>query len=827
MQVDKQPSPWPCVAMLVGLLLFCLAAPRYWQPDDSPNSSADIELTNEHAGEGRFFDPTASSGLALPDSRFEFGDVKLGLFGNIQNADNSNPWATPTIEELVAARSVGPFDSSFRHDHGRSFDWPIIMSPTDSSFQPDDSNTITIPTEPVQPGPFVTSSLEFMGALYVEYSPASIFHEAASRLVEEVPTILSAWSKTAPGYNSDFASRSTLRLTRPGDRLAMLPTPPKKTSWCVPQVLFEQLERLGDHAYSAQWASHVGNQLHALTEREQLEGDDVQSILADLTDSAQEALHMADNSDDNQLRVELLRAHWALARRLDCWAAMHEERVALRFHGRVAARGSLGPYFDNTAQSPAGHDVLSLSRDLETYEKTRDPQLGRQVVEQQRSLASSPGTYDRALAESMEQHYRNANIRLAITAEMLNRMLGPEKSESRPIRDRIAGASVRGQSEIRSESRVQLAPANDEWQLEVQTNGVVESDTFANAGPVRLRSKGATQFSGTKSVIVDSMGVRLQPSDVEATSNNRLVGVTTDYDWVPLFGGYARDRAMQEYHAKQGWARTQVESRITFEAESSLDRETHEAMESVRKKLYDRFTDRFSEYGIKLTTVEMKSTPERLVARVRVAGDDQLGSHTPRPRALSDSLASVQVHESAMTNLAMTLGLDGKRYTAPELQATLRNRFPQLVVKDPLDTRHDTVFQFAPKDAVQFHINNGRLELTIAFDSVELEGAAMDSVIVHAFYVPAVDGMNAELARDGALGIEGRFSPSERGRLHNIFKSVLPPERHLSLVHFEDPNDRRFEGLMITQLVLEDGWVGLAIGPESNNRVAERSRSLR
>ena len=57
----------------------------------------------------------------------------------------------------------------------------------------------------------------------------------------------------------------------------------------------------------------------------------------------------------------------------------------------------------------------------------------------------------------------------------------------------------------------------------------------------------------------------------------------------------------------------------------------------------------------------MKSTPERVVARVRVAGDDQLGSHTPRPRALSDSLASVQVHETAMTNLAVTLGLDGKR----------------------------------------------------------------------------------------------------------------------------------------------------------------------
>ena len=134
-------------------------------------------------------------------------------------------------------------------------------------------------------------------------------------------------------------------------------------------------------------------------------------------------------------------------------------------------------------------------------------------------------------------------------------------------------------------------------------------------------------------------------------------------------------------------------------------------MENARKNLYARFTDRFDEYGIKLTTVEMKSTPERLVARVRVAGDDQLGSHTPRPRALSDSLASVQVHESAMNNLAVTLGLDGKRYTAPSCKPRSANGSRKLVVKDPPEARHDTVFQFAPKDAVQFHVADGKLEL--------------------------------------------------------------------------------------------------------------------
>jgi len=87
--------------------------------------------------------------------------------------------------------------------------------------------------------------------------------------------------------------------------------------------------------------------------------------------------------------------------------------------------------------------------------------------------------------------------------------------------------------------------------------------------------------------------------------------------------------------------------------------------------------------------------------------------------------------------------------------------------------------------------------------------------------------LNAELVRDGSLGIEGHFSSTGRARLHNLFNRVLPPERRLPIVRVADPHQKQLDGLMITQLVLEDGWLGLAVGPTADSRVAERSRSLR
>ena len=78
--------------------------------------------------------------------------------------------------------------------------------------------------------------------------------------------------------------------------------------------------------------------------------------------------------------------------------------------------------------------------------------------------------------------------------------------------------------------------------------------------------------------------------------------------------------------------------------------------------------------GVELTPIELSTTAERVVARLRVAGEEQLAGHTPRPRAPSDSLASIQVHESALTNAAMSLELEGQRLSAKELQELIRAR---------------------------------------------------------------------------------------------------------------------------------------------------------
>jgi hypothetical protein len=854
--------------MLAIMVAFCLTVPRHWRkPADAARGVktlpplSNVEETGVRqphtcpvpVGEGVLFEFLTAhqwperSALA---SSFYIADgqrqpVAFG-FANLHGAAPPNTVVgdeglfslspAPTIDELVAERlSALDFESSWI---GRTASEPALAA--NSPAIGEEATGVSIDELVTTAEPLLSTTFAPIGRALVAYVPA----EMLPRLTAQAVRMYQLWSiwPVSTSEEIKLGAKSTLRFVEQYGSVATLPLGMEQTPvivpdkgfdlgsgidpWCVPQVLFEQLQRVARHEHSREWAEWTLSNLYVLTERSTLDGEDVQSVMANLGDAAQEAMRLADRTDDARLRVELLRAHWALARRLDRWSVAHEIRVAARAADRVAARGSLGTYFEG---SPDRLDTPTdqLTLQLEAYEESRDPQLGRQIVSKKRDLESSDDGLERALADAVEQHYRNANVRVAITADMLNRYIDQERSESRPLRDRIGGASIRGQTQFQSTSRVTLEPAVGRWDLDVQSQGTVRSSALADGGQAQFRSQTSTDFSARKRVVVGATGVVLQPASIDVDSHNRLMGVTTDADWLPLFATYARDRAVREYRARQHRAKMEVESKVAAEAVSAIDRETQDAVARVEKQIRERLTDRLAKFGVEVTPIELTTTHERVVARLRVASDEQPGSHTPRPRALSDSLASAQIHETALTNAAVSLELDGKRYTATELVELFQKKFPQAEMPTLDEDKRNTVFHFAKQNAVRFHIENGQLEVTLSLASVELDGRRMRNFVVHAFYTPAVNGLEAELVRDGSLGIEGRLGAAQRARLHNVFNSVLPPERRLPIVKLDDKNDPRLAGLMITQLVLEDGWMGLAVGPTTSERVAERSRSLR
>ena len=220
------------------------------------------------------------------------------------------------------------------------------------------------------------------------------------------------------------------------------------------------------------------------------------------------------------------------------------------------------------------------------------------------------------------------------------------------------------------------------------------------------------------------------------------------------------------------------------------------------------------------TIIDAQTTAERLTMRLRVAGDDQLGSCTPRPQAPIDCLASFQIHESMLNNALGRLQLEGKTFTLKQLAERFSQRFqrPNIFQINP---EHDNVLiTFADKDAVTVHCSEGQVVLTLAVAELSKEPRQWRNFQVEVHFKPEINGRLAELERDGPIQlISEPISMGSQIALRGIFSKAFPSKQHVTLMPERFLNDMNLKDLTVTQFTIDDGWIGVAI--------ADRPRDVR
>ena len=133
-------------------------------------------------------------------------------------------------------------------------------------------------------------------------------------------------------------------------------------------------------------------------------------------------------------------------------------------------------------------------------------------------------------------------------------------------------------------------------------------------------------------------------------------------------------------------------------------------------------------------------------------------------------------------------------------------------------------FVFKFDDAVHISCHGDRLELVLNVREVAHGIDKIRGFAVHAYFRPLIDGLDVRLIRDGTLQFDGHsLRTGPRVVLHSVFGKLLPKDQEIPLLRRDLDSDPRLEGLMVTQLAIEDGWIGLALGPEYPGRTAWRT----
>ena len=459
-------------------------------------------------------------------------------------------------------------------------------------------------------------------------------------------------------------------------------------------------------------------------------------------------------------------------------------------------------------------DFRGLLQHLEDYELRGLTEPAHWVAQAQQNLRWSHHEPVVRLGREVDAYYRNANFRVAFSAELLRRLMPEPDSREEPIDEHILGIRTRGSSESLTQLRVGFRPSDSSWQLRLLADGDVASLTTASQGPATFYTRGRSRFRAEKPITIDAGGIRWGRTEVGVDSDTALAGLRTDVDGVPLLGDIVQNIATRQYRSRTPAAELEAQQLLAQRVRSMLDAEVEQRIEELQGKFLAHFYRPLYHLDLNPVALEMRTTETRGIARYRLAGPHQLGAHTPRPLAPADSVLSVQMHESVVNNVIEQLGWQGRRMPLDTVYAELAQLFGLPTIQPPDDLPEDVMVRFAERNPLRLAFEDGRVRITLGLAELSQGRNRWRNFVVRVHYQPVPEDPRVDLARDQYVELMGRLGLGDQIALRGIFSRVFSREKPIGLLTRFLEDDARMHGLALTRMEIGDGWLAVAIGPK-------------
>ena len=207
------------------------------------------------------------------------------------------------------------------------------------------------------------------------------------------------------------------------------------------------------------------------------------------------------------------------------------------------------------------------------------------------NLTLSPIEGRRQLADRVDLHYRNANLRIAVTEELINKLIPERKVEYADVDDTVLGYPVRGESAMRTEVAVRMLPDPQRVRMALEVRGAISADTTADAGPAQFHNNSQSYYVARKPLEIDMNGVSVWPVEVGVENQTQLNGVSTPLDGIPLLGAGARWVAKSQSEQSRSAAAEEVKQKIADQARERVDAEARTRLTEFVARMNERVFD--------------------------------------------------------------------------------------------------------------------------------------------------------------------------------------------------------------------------------------------
>lgn len=461
-------------------------------------------------------------------------------------------------------------------------------------------------------------------------------------------------------------------------------------------------------------------------------------------------------------------------------------------------------------------DPSRIANRLELYETHPGSRSGFLLNDVLQDLLWSDDPAYRHAADVIQLYYRNGNFRLTISEAFMNRLLPQLPTIAEPVSEMIQGALVSGRSRVSNEVIVNLVPDAHQLNFQIQTNGRVQSDTVAKTKGFRIINQGHATFDVYKKISVNANGIDAsQKAYSTSTARQLLVGIQSKIDNVPVFGKLARRVAEKKVHEQSPEANQMFRRKVTQAAEARVEEEIAKQVDVVRAAANKNLLQPLIALDLNPTPLGLKTTESEIEIRYRLAGRDQMAANTARPATSNRSMVTIQLHQSLVNNVIARLGLNGGSFTGQELAKHLQDVLGLDVDASSDENQEDAQFKFAELDPIRIDFKDGRVNVVINLDSLQVGGAAkpIRRLSITAAYTIEADGMQVRLTQDDTgtrVTSRGkRLRLGDRAVVSTVMKMLFEPSYSLNALPKKFRERPQAQSLVISSLIVYNGWLAV------------------
>jgi len=423
----------------------------------------------------------------------------------------------------------------------------------------------------------------------------------------------------------------------------------------------------------------------------------------------------------------------------------------------------------------------------------------------------------------IDHTYRNANARFEVSQQFMQAFMPELQPDEARVDDFILGARVLGRSRSTTRLHVRPVPDNQQWRVQLEVLGNVDSQTTSHSGPVKIFNRGRSRYHAAKQVVVNPKGFWVSPAVARADTTTSVDNLESDYDGIPLIGSIVRSVARGQTEEKKYAAEAEVERKVRRQAESQLNDQLNDKVQQWQDKLYVDVVQPLIRLGLDPSVVDLSTSNRSISGRFRAAGPRHLAAHTPRPSSPIDSVLSAQLHQSGLNNLIRQLRIGGRELTPKEFLMEIGTRFPAVQGNVDEELPAEVAFNFSEDDPIRVEFKDGQAQLTLRIDSLKVDDNQWENLEVSALYSPTSVGFDAKLVRESTVFLKGkRLGFRDQIALRAVFLKVLSKKHEIPLFPEGAKVDPRLAEFQVNQLALHEGWLAVSLGPK-NAAMQERN----